>query len=68
MRETGATALVDAPRGRPIRAELGPPGLALTDILITHHHDDHIQAVEAPARGRARDRPRADRHRLPPLD
>ena len=65
---TGATALVDAPEAAPVRAALEARGWRLTDILITHHHDDHIQAVEA-LRGGARVIGHgADRHRLPPLD
>lgn len=37
--------LVDAPETAPIAAELEERGLALSDILITHHHDDHIAGV-----------------------
>lgn len=67
---TGAVALVDAPETAPVLSALAERGWGLTTILITHHHDDHIQAV-APIRaatgahvlGAA-----ADAHRLPPLD
>lgn len=65
---TGATALVDAPEAAPIRAELDRRGWTLSDILITHHHDDHIQAVEALRAGARVIGHAADSHRLPPLD
>ncbi len=67
---TGATAVVDVPDPAPIQAELAARGWTLTDILITHHHWDHIDGVAplvaatgAKTRGNAND---ADR--LPPLD
>ena len=66
--DSGETALVDAPEADPIAAALEERGWRLTDILLTHHHDDHVAGVEA-LRGDARvigaD---ADSHRLPPLD
>lgn len=68
--ESGRTALVDAPEAGPIRAELDARGWTLSDILITHHHDDHIQAVAA-LRGPGGARiwgAGADRERLPRLD
>ena len=65
---TGETALVDAPEAAPIRAALDQRGWTLTDLLITHHHDDHIAGV-AELRGNARVvGAAADAHRLPPLD
>ena len=65
---TGQTALVDAPEAAPIRAELDRRGWRLDDILITHHHSDHVDGV-AELRGGARViGARADAHRLPPLD
>lgn len=67
---TGQTALVDAPEAGPIQAALEARGWSLDTILITHHHDDHIQGVDALRKthgcqviGAA-----ADAHRLPPLD
>lgn len=42
---TQATAAVDAPDAAPIRAALAARGWQLTDILITHHHFDHVQGV-----------------------
>ena len=41
----GKTALIDAPEAAPILAALDERGWSLDDILITHHHDDHIQGV-----------------------
>ncbi|EBA13871.1 hydroxyacylglutathione hydrolase [Roseobacter sp. CCS2] len=66
--ETDETALVDAPEAEPIQAELNARGWTLTDILITHHHNDHIDGVDA-LRGDARViGAEADAHRLPDLD
>ncbi|HEY1886238.1 MAG TPA: hydroxyacylglutathione hydrolase [Roseiarcus sp.] len=42
---TGATACVDVPEAAPTLAALAERGWNLTDILITHHHADHIQGV-----------------------
>lgn len=66
--QTGETALIDAPEAAPIQAALDARGWVLTDILITHHHDDHIEGVDA-LRGAARViGAAADAHRLPDLD
>lgn len=68
--ETGHTAVIDVPEAGPILAALDAQQWRLTDILITHHHDDHIQGVDtlrartgAMVLGAA-----ADAHRLPRLD
>ena len=42
---TGATAAIDAPDAPPILAALATKGWILSDILLTHHHADHIQGV-----------------------
>jgi hydroxyacylglutathione hydrolase len=42
---TGATASIDAPEAAPILAALEREGWKLTDILITHHHHDHVGGV-----------------------
>lgn len=65
---SGATALVDAPEAGPVRAALDARGWRLTDILITHHHDDHVQGVAALREGARVVGNAADAHRLPPLD
>lgn len=69
-RDTGQTAVIDVPEAGPILAALNAHQWRLTDILITHHHDDHIQGVDvlrshtgAMVLGAA-----ADAHRLPRLD
>ncbi len=67
---TGAVGVIDVPDAAPILAALATRGWTLGQILITHHHWDHIDGVadlvaETGARvtGAA-----ADAHRLPPLD
>jgi hydroxyacylglutathione hydrolase len=42
---TGATASIDAPEAGPILAAASNRGWRLTDVLLTHHHADHIQGV-----------------------
>lgn len=42
---TGATASIDAPEAAPILAALAEKGWTLTDILVTHHHNDHIGGI-----------------------
>ncbi|APG47778.1 hydroxyacylglutathione hydrolase [Phaeobacter porticola] len=68
--ETGRTALVDAPEADAIKTELERRGWGLDQILLTHHHWDHIDGV---ADLRAAYNPQiigasADAHRLPDLD
>jgi hydroxyacylglutathione hydrolase len=67
---SGETAVVDVPDAKPILAALKAQRWTLSDIWITHHHDDHISGVQelraetgAMVLGAA-----ADAHRLPPLD
>ena len=45
--QTGATASIDAPEAAPIEAALKKTGWRLTDILVTHHHDDHTAGIGA---------------------
>lgn len=68
--ETGQTALVDAPEAAPIQAALAERGWGLDLILLTHHHGDHIDAVEPlrEAFGAKVIGAKADAHRLPKLD
>ena len=64
----GKTALIDAPEAGPIRAYLEKAGWNLDEIWITHHHNDHIDAVDD-LRGKALVRgAKSDAHRLPALD
>jgi hydroxyacylglutathione hydrolase len=42
---TRATAAIDAPEAGPILATLAAREWELTDILITHHHFDHVQGI-----------------------
>ena len=67
---TGRTALVDAPEVAPIREALDSRGWSLSDLLITHHHYDHVDGVEGLREiyGCRVIGARADEARLPPLD
>ena len=67
---THATAVIDVPDETAVEAELERRGWDLTDILITHHHADHIDGVEAlrATTGARVTGAAADSHRLPPLD
>jgi hydroxyacylglutathione hydrolase len=67
---TGTVGLVDAPEAAPIRAALEARDWALSLILITHHHGDHVEGVEAlrTATGAKVIGAAADAHRLPRLD
>jgi hydroxyacylglutathione hydrolase len=42
---TKATASIDAPEAAPIIKALEREGWTLTDILVTHHHGDHVGGV-----------------------
>jgi hydroxyacylglutathione hydrolase len=44
---TGATASIDAPEAAPVEAALKAKGWKLTDILVTHHHADHTDGIQA---------------------
>ncbi len=68
--DEGHTTLVDVPEAAPILAALKSRGWSLDQVLITHHHFDHIQGLEevlaehdARVVGAT-----ADIHRLPNLD
>ncbi|MBV1705646.1 MAG: hydroxyacylglutathione hydrolase [Hyphomicrobiales bacterium] len=43
---TGTTAAIDAPEAEPILAALAGRGWVLSDILVTHHHKDHVQGID----------------------
>ncbi len=67
---TGKVALVDAPEDAPIRAALDERAWTLDQILITHHHADHIDGVDS-LRETFKCKvtgAKADAHRLPRLD
>ncbi len=68
--DSGQTAVVDVPDAAPILSALEARGWGLSDILITHHHDDHIQGVDTlrAASGARVLGAAADAHRLPALD
>ena len=42
---SGRTAAIDAPEAAAIRNGLVHRGWTLTDIFITHHHIDHVEAI-----------------------
>ena len=67
---TGVTAVVDVPDAAPIAAALAARDWKLRDILLTHHHHDHVEGVETlrAATGAKVHGARADAHRLPRLD
>ncbi len=67
---TGAVATIDAGEEEPILAALDAAGWTLTDILVTHHHGDHVAAVESLKRrfGATVTAPAADRGRIPAVD
>lgn len=44
---TGTVALVDAPEAAPIQQVLARNGWSLDLVLLTHHHNDHVEGLEA---------------------
>ncbi|WP_238120436.1 MULTISPECIES: hydroxyacylglutathione hydrolase [unclassified Xanthobacter] len=67
---TEATAVVDAPEAEPIMAALEAAGWALTHVLVTHHHADHVQGIPALKQryGATVVGPRAEASDIPGLD
>ncbi len=67
---TGKVAVVDVPELAPIENALAQRGWRLSDILITHHHGDHTEGVDAlrASTGARVTGARSDAHRLPQLD
>lgn len=45
--ESGATASIDAPDEDAIRDALEETGWRLSDVFVTHHHYDHVEAIPA---------------------
>ena len=67
---TGACAAIDAPEEGPIRQALEETGWRLSEILVTHRHADHVQAIE-PLKSRFRCRvvaPRKAAAEVPAVD
>ena len=44
---SGRTAAIDAPDGEAVVAAAKAQGWRLTDLLLTHHHADHVQGAAA---------------------
>lgn len=67
---TGATAAIDVPEAAPVLAALSRTGWRLSDILVTHHHGDHVDGIPAlKAQTGARVTAHAqDQHRIPLVD
>lgn len=68
--DSGETACIDVPEAGPIKAALEDTGWKLTQVWLTHHHDDHVQGLtellgqyHASVVGA-----KADAHRLPELN
>ncbi|SDY74557.1 hydroxyacylglutathione hydrolase [Jannaschia faecimaris] len=70
IRSGDRVAVVDAPDAAPILAALKDHDLQLTDILLTHHHWDHVDGVAdlVAATGAQVWGAKADADRLPTLD
>ncbi len=68
--ESGRIAVVDAPEAAPILAAADSRGWRIDQILLTHHHLDHVEGVAEirAATGARVVGAAADAHRLPPLD
>src|ERR1700676_5406396 len=67
---SGATASIDAPEAAPVEAALRKNGWRLTDILVTHHHNDHTAGIgELKARHKCRVvAPRGEAQRIAHVD
>ena len=67
---TGRTAAIDAPEAAAIEAALARRHWHLTDILVTHHHEDHVAGIEVlkAAHGCRVVAAKADAHRIPAVD
>jgi len=68
--DSGKVALIDIPEAAPILDALKARGWELSQIWITHHHDDHVQGLADILKHHSANviGAKADIHRLPPLD
>jgi hydroxyacylglutathione hydrolase len=68
--ESGKTAAIDAPEAAPVEAALAATGWRLSEILVTHHHDDHTAGIgELKARYKCRVvAPRKEAQRIAHVD
>ena len=75
--DTGTASIIDVPEAKPIIKKIIELDIAVTEILLTHHHQDHIDGLPdlqnwlAVQRNGATCRvigAKADAHRLPKLD
>ncbi len=44
--ETGAVFSIDAPEYNPLKSALTARKWSVNEVLITHHHHDHVEAIE----------------------
>jgi hydroxyacylglutathione hydrolase len=67
---SGATAAIDAPEAAPVEAALQATGWRLSDILVTHHHNDHTAGIAELKRhhGCRVTAPRNEAARIPAVD
>jgi hydroxyacylglutathione hydrolase len=68
--DSGRTAAIDAPDAGAILAALKARGWTLTDIFITHHHEDHVEGIPllVEAFGAKVTGPRAEMEKIEGLD
>lgn len=68
--DTRKTAAIDAPDAKAIKAALEHRGWTLSDILVTHHHTDHVEGIPALKRefGCTVHGPRAEAEKILGLD
>ena len=68
--DSGKVALIDVPEAAPILAELKARGWEVSQIWLTHHHDDHVMGLAAVLKEHDANviGAKADVHRLPALD